>query len=155
MGNRVEWYIIAALSLLPSTLAAHDYRVGDLVIAHPFALETPRSAMTGAGYLTMTNTGATDDRLLAIAADFPRVTLHATQVANDIAAMQALDGITIPAGATVALEPGGYHVMFMGLNGDPFEPGEEITATLTFEHAGDIPVIFKVEPRPDAAAHAH
>lgn len=155
MGNRIAWSIITGLLLLPGALAAHDYRVGELVIAHPFALETPRSAMTGAGYLTVSNTGANDDRLLAVTADFPRVTLHGTEVANDIATMRAQDGIPIAAGETVALEPGGHHVMFMGLDGDPFELGEEIPATLTFENAGNITVIFKVEARPAASAHTH
>ncbi|PJN92451.1 hypothetical protein CNY89_29595, partial [Amaricoccus sp. HAR-UPW-R2A-40] len=32
--------------------------------------------------------------------------------------------------------PGGAHVMFMGLDGDPFEVGEVIPATLVFEKAG-------------------
>ena len=155
MENRIAWSIITGLLLSPGALAAHDYRVGSLVIAHPFALETSRSAMTGAGYLTVSNTGANDDRLLAVSADFPRITLHGTEVDNDIATMRAQDGIPIAAGETVTLEPGGYHVMFMGLDGDPFEVGEEIPATLTFENAGDIAVIFKVEARPAASAHTH
>lgn len=155
MGHRIAWSIITGLLLLPGVSTAHDYRAGNLIIAHPFALETSRSAMTGAGYLTITNTGSTDDQLLAVSADFPRVTLHRTQVENHIATMQAHERIVIPAGETVTLEPGGYHVMFMGLDGDPFEVGEEIPATLTFSNAGDIAVLFKVEPREDADEHTH
>jgi copper(I)-binding protein len=37
--------------------------------------------------------------------------------------------------------------MFMGLDGDPFEDGERIPATLVFDRAGEIPVEFWVEPR--------
>jgi hypothetical protein len=37
--------------------------------------------------------------------------------------------------------------MFMGLDGDPFEVGERIPATLVFERAGEIEVEFWVEPR--------
>jgi hypothetical protein len=37
--------------------------------------------------------------------------------------------------------------MFMGLDGDPFEEGERIPATLVFERAGEIAVEFWVEPR--------
>ena len=61
--------------------------------------------------------------------------------------MMKVEGITVPAGETVALEPGGFHVMFMGLRGDPFEVGEEIPATLTFENAGDLSILFTVEKR--------
>ena len=66
---------------------------------------------------------------------------------GDIARMMKVEGITVPAGETVALEPGGFHVMFMGLRGDPFEVGEEIPATLTFENAGDLSILFTVEKR--------
>ena len=37
----------------------------------------------------------------------------------------------------------------MGLNGDPFEVGEEVNATLVFENAGSLEVVFKVEERPE------
>ena len=61
--------------------------------------------------------------------------------------MELEDGIEIPAGETVALEPGGFHIMFMGLNGDPFEVGEEVSATLTFEYAGEFEVVCNFEDR--------
>jgi copper(I)-binding protein len=41
--------------------------------------------------------------------------------------------------------------MFMGLDGDPFEAGESVPATLVFETAGRVEVEFKVEPRAGAA----
>ncbi|MDP5359854.1 MAG: copper chaperone PCu(A)C, partial [Paracoccaceae bacterium] len=47
----------------------------------------------------------------------------------------------------VQLAPGGLHVMFMGLGGDPFEVGETFPATLVFEKAGEVEVVFYVEER--------
>lgn len=146
---------LAAMFVFPSVGVAQDYTLGDLVIAQAVALETPKSAMTGAGYLTITNTGDADDRLVGVAADFPRVMIHQTQTQDGVATMQHQDFVPIPAGATVVFAPGGRHVMFMGLNGDPFEIGEEIPATLTFENAGAVGVIFRVTSRdamPERAA---
>ena len=98
--------------------------------------------------MTITNTGDTADRLIAVEAGFPRVEIHTTEMDGDIARMKRLkEGITLAAGETVALMPGGMHVMFMGLGGDPFEVGEEVPATLVFENAGSLEITFKVEER--------
>lgn len=137
----------AALSLLAQTAIAHEFKVGDLIIDHPMALETFQTAMTGAGYLSVTNSGTEEDRLIAVEADFPRVMLHTSVTTNDIVTMSEVQGIAIPAGETITLEPGGFHVMFMGLNGDPFEVGETFPATLVFEKAGRLDVVFNVEAR--------
>ena len=137
----------AVIAFAATALTAHDYKVGDLVIDHPMAFETATTAQTGGGFMTITNNGTKDDTLLNVTADFPRVEIHTTAMDGDIARMMKVDRVTIPAGETVALQPGGFHVMFMGLRGDPFEVGEEIPATLTFENAGDLPIMFTVEPR--------
>lgn len=140
--------LLLALQLLTAPAAAHDVAAAGLKIGHPFAIETPPGAMSGAGYLTITNEGADPDRLIAVRADFPRVTLHRTEIgADDIARMREADGIPVAPGETVALEPGGGHIMFMGLDGDPLEVGDIIPATLVFEKAGEVPVEFWVEPR--------
>jgi copper(I)-binding protein len=142
--------------LLAAPAAAHDFTAGSLAIGHPFAVETAATAATGAGYLTITNSGAAPDRLVAIRAGFPRVAIHATERnADGVARMLEVDAIDLPPGETVALAPGGIHVMFMGLDGDPFEVGERFPATLVFETAGEVAVEFVVEPRSAADAAAH
>lgn len=141
--------LILALMAVPAT--AHEVTTESLVIDHPYALETVATAMSGAGYMTITNTGSAPDRLLDVRAAFPRVTLHGTQTdAQGVTRMVTVDGIAIVPRETVTLAPGGMHVIFMGLDGDPFEEGERIPATLVFEHAGEIAVEFWVEPRTGA-----
>lgn len=136
-----------------STLAfAGEHTINGLSVTHPMAYETPKSARAGAGYLSITNENEQDDRLIEVRADFPRVMLHTTQETDGIARMVHLEAIDLPAGQTIVLEPGGHHVMFMGLDGDPFEEGEEIPATLVFEKAGELDVVFKVEKRGTEAA---
>ena len=117
------------------------------------AFPTMATAMSGAGFFTVTNTGPEDDRLIAVRSDFPRVTLHGTKNEDGVMRMFDMDAIDIPAGETTALEPGAMHVMFMGLDGDPFEVGEQIPATLVFEKAGEGDVVFYVEPRGSASDH--
>ncbi|WP_299563380.1 copper chaperone PCu(A)C [uncultured Sulfitobacter sp.] len=151
---------IAALAALLGTTAAfaHDYTVGSITIAHPMAFETAKSASVGGGYMTLTNSGDTPDTLRDIRSDtVPMIQLHKSETdANGVARMFHLeDGIPLPAGETVTLEPGGLHVMFMGLDGDPLEDGEEVKATLVFENAGEVDVIFNVEPRRGGMDHSN
>ncbi|WP_108815220.1 copper chaperone PCu(A)C [Loktanella sp. Alg231-35] len=143
-------YAAMALLALSAPATAHEFKVGALVVDHPMAFETTATAMSGAGYLTVTNTGSTDDRLVAVEAAFPRVMIHTTTMQDGVASMSHVDAVDIPAGETVKLAPGGFHVMFMGLDGDPFEVGEAVPATLVFEQAGSLEVVFNVEAR-DAA----
>ncbi len=146
--TRFSMTAAVALLLSATTASAHDYKIGDLLIAHPMAYETAPTARTAGGFMTITNTGDTADRLLAVEADFPRVQIHTTEMDGDIARMvHQEDGIVLPAGETIVLQPGGFHVMIMGLNGDPFDVGEEVPATLVFETAGSLDILFKVEAR--------
>jgi copper(I)-binding protein len=144
-------HLALAFAIFALPAAAHEVTTDSLVIDHPYTLETVATAMSGAGYMTITNTGSVPDRLLEVRADFPRVSLHGTQTdAQGVTRMVPVEGIAISPGATVTLAPGGMHVMFMGLDGDPFEEGERIPATLVFERAGEIAVEFWVEPRTGA-----
>ena len=120
------------------------------------AFETAPTAMAGGGFMAITNSGDTDDTLIGVQADYPRVELHTTRFDSEgIAKMIHLeDGIAIPAGETVTLEPGGLHVMFMGLRGTPFEAGGTVAATLIFETSGEVPVTFDIVKR-DMAGQDH
>ena len=62
-------------------------------------------------------------------------------------------GLEIPAGATVMLKPGGYHIMFMGLKA-PFAKDAKVPVTLVFEKAGSIDIVLDVEAL-GAAAPRH
>ncbi|MGX9356414.1 copper chaperone PCu(A)C [Roseobacteraceae bacterium S113] len=140
--------LITLLSLLFATpLAAHFFDKGGMIVDHPIAYETPPTARAGAGYFVLRNETGRDDRLLEIRADFPRVMLHGTEEADGVARMIHLDSVAIPNGGTAVFAPGGMHVMFMGLNGDPFEQGELFAATLIFEHADPVDIVFVVKER--------
>ncbi|MGY5804821.1 copper chaperone PCu(A)C [Rhizobium sp. LEGMi12c] len=134
------------LAFLSSSLAfAEDIKIGNLTIAAPYVRAMVPGAPVGGGYMTITNTGNADDRL--VAASSPRaatVQIHEMKMDNDVMIMRELaDGLAIPAGKTVELKPGGYHVMFMKV-AEPFLQGQTVRATLRFEKAGSVDVDFPV-----------
>jgi copper(I)-binding protein len=125
---------------------AHGFKIGDLEIGHPWSRATPAGAKVAGGYFTITNKGSTPDRLLSISTDISdKAELHEMSVKDGVMTMRPVaGGLEIPAGGKVALAPGGYHLMFIGLKRQP-KQGETFSATLTFEKAGTVSVDFAVE----------
>ena len=125
--------------------AGHDVVAGDLTISGAFTRATLPNAPVGGGYLTIANKGAADDRLVSVSTPAAgKAEIHEMKMEGDVMKMNALpDGLVIPAGGTVTLEPGGYHLMFMDLRG-PFVEGTSVPVTLTFEKAGAVEVQLPV-----------
>jgi copper(I)-binding protein len=113
--------------------------VGDIEITDAFARATLPNAPVAGGYLTITNKGKDDDRLVSATSPAAgKVELHEMSMQNDVMKMAPLpDGVAIAAGETVTLSPGGIHIMFMQLN-KPFVEGESVPLTLKFEKAGEV-----------------
>lgn len=92
-----------------------------------------------AGYLVITNTGSAADTLVSASSTVAAsVELHTSEMdASGMMGMHPVDGIEIPAGASVALEPGAYHLMVMGLRED-LAVGDPLEFDLVFQHAGTL-----------------
>jgi copper(I)-binding protein len=136
---------------------AHGYEVGDIEIEHPWSRAAPEGARVAAGYMVLKNNGEEADRLVSVTSEIGnRAEIHEMSV-NDqgIMTMRPLaDGLEIPAGGEVALEPASYHIMFLELNTTPQE-GVTFKGTLTFEKAGEVEVEYAVEAMGGASDHDH
>ena len=62
---------------------------------------------------------------------------------GSVMGMRQIERLEIPAGGTVELKPGGYHIMLIGLTRE-LVVGEKIDITLKFEKAGDVKVTAEV-----------
>jgi len=133
--------VVAMLAVLSAGCADAS---GDVTIVDPWARASASMQSAGAVYMTIDGGDIADELVgVAVPESVAMVAeLHeATMVQNDdggtMMGMQQVTSIAVPAGGTVALEPGGYHVMLMQL-AEPLVDGTEFTITLTFEQAGDI-----------------
>ncbi|WP_101067758.1 copper chaperone PCu(A)C [Roseovarius salinarum] len=143
---------IAALSLAAPALA------GNIEVKDPYARSAAMSAMSGAAFMMIHNTGETDDRLVGAASPVAeKVELH-THKEDDMGVMRMIhveEGFPLPAGGKIAMKRGGRHVMFMGLKA-PFEQGDTVPLTLTFETAGEMSVEVPVDlERQPMEGHGH
>jgi copper(I)-binding protein len=110
--------------------------VGDITIMDPSVRFTLGN--TAAAYFTVHNAGE-EDRLVSASSSIEgaEVQIHETVTEGATSRMQEVDGgLVVPGDGEVALEPGGYHVMFMNID-PPLEDGDEVTVTLVFEDAGE------------------
>ena len=125
---------------------AHGYKVGALSIHHPWTRATAPGAKVAGGFFEVKNDGKEADKLIGGTFEgAERFEVHEMKVENGVMSMRQVEGgLTIPAGGSVALKPGGYHVMLMGLKSSLSE-GERIKGTLKFEKAGSVDVEFVVE----------
>ncbi|MBK8024937.1 MAG: copper chaperone PCu(A)C [Chloroflexi bacterium] len=110
--------------------------------ARPAASAMPNSAVYG----HLVHIGEMPDTLVSASSEIAEaVELHEMVMgAGDVMQMRPVEGgIVVPANGFQTLEPGGLHVMLIGLKQE-LVPGDQVALTLHFEHAGDIQVMAPV-----------
>ena len=131
--------VIAVLSASPA-LACDVARTGDIENEHAWSRVSVSIDRPGVVNLTIRNSGAADDVLTGITTTVADMAmLHETVVADGIASMPHVLSVPVPAGGTIALEPGGFHAVLIGLTGT-LEKGATFPVTLTFRPAGAVTV---------------
>jgi hypothetical protein len=77
-------------------------------------------------------------RLVGVKADLTgSAEVHEMKMDKDVMKMQAVKALDLPAGQTVALKPGSYHVMLMDLKA-PVAEDSQVVLTLLFEDAAGV-----------------
>lgn len=150
---------LALLAIAPLVLAACG---GDdpITIEGQWARTSPAMASMGAAYMDITSSEG--DQLVGVsvpASIAARAEIHEMVPADvpmddsmdesmddgemdmDMGAMvmQQIMALDLPAGETVSLEPGGYHVMLIDL-AEPLAEGDTFNVTLDFAEADDLTV---------------
>ncbi|MEK9969702.1 MAG: DUF1775 domain-containing protein [Ferrovibrio sp.] len=128
-------------------------KAGDIAVEQPFARATP--AKVGGVFLTLKNSGTTADKLLKAASPVAEaVELHTHVKDGDAMRMRPVENIPVPAKGETALQPGGYHIMMIGLK-QALKEGESFPLTLTFEKAGSVTVTVPVQKAGATGGHQH
>jgi len=100
---------------------------------------------TSAVYFVVVNDGGQPDALIRAVSDVAeKVELHETRMEGDVAKMQPVPRVEIPARGRVEFKPRGLHVMLIGLKRE-LRVGDTFTLTLRFEKSGEIPVTVTVK----------
>ncbi len=161
MKTLLSKILISAFSiwLMSSAVHAHDFKIGDLTIDHPYATPTLAAQTTGAVYFrNLHNRGATSDRLIwAQSPVSARVSLHRMQLEGEVMRMREVAAIELPAKSELRMghaSANGYHLMLEGLKA-PLKDGDSFPLTLRFERAGEKTVQIHVQTPRKSTSHEH
>jgi periplasmic copper chaperone A len=142
------WGINARAAHHASGHAAANVQAAGLDISQLTIMPTRPGQPNGAAFLSIANQGKAADQLIGFSVA-PQVAqrgeLHTMKHENGMMMMREVSGFGLPAGQTMTLKPGGDHLMLIGIQ-KPLEAGQKIPATLVFEKAGKVNVIFTVTP---------
>ncbi len=144
---------LVAMALATASVLANESAAQDLTIENAWSRATAPNQPAGGAFLTIHNNTNAADRLIAASSPLAdTVNLHRTINDDGIMRMRPADVIEIPALGEVTLEPGGLHIMMIGLS-EPLREGETVPLTLTFEQAGDVTVEALIHAAGTTSAH--
>lgn len=137
----------ALMVAIATPLAASGVRIGSLSINGAWSRETAPGQSVGGAFMTISNGGRNDDRLLSGASPVAaEVQLHTMTMDGGVMRMrQVQGGLEVPAHGMLELKPGALHIMFIGLK-HPLRKGERVPLTLSFQRAGRVTVQVVVQP---------
>ncbi len=137
-------YVLFVLCLVLVNARAQETATSSLRIYGAWV--RPAETMSAA-YVQITNDGTATDTLVAVISSAAITELHETRIENNVARMRPVTAVLIPAGETVRLEPGGIHIMLMGLP-RPLLENDTLYLTLHFASGIAITVGAWVSPTP-------
>ncbi|MCF8191627.1 MAG: copper chaperone PCu(A)C [Burkholderiales bacterium] len=142
--------VVAAIALaIPLTALA-----GPIEIRDAYAHATSTAQPVGAGFVTVANSAAAD-RLVSVSCTCSQsAELHSMTMDGGVMKMRKLEGIDVPAKGSLVLEPGGMHLMLIGLKA-PLAEGQSVPLELRFDKAGVVKTTLKVKSRVPAGHEGH
>lgn len=119
-----------------------------IVVENAWVREAPPSAQMMSAYMTLKNTGADDVVLVDVESPaFRMVMLHKSEVVDGIARMSHQDELLIPAGGSVELKPGSFHLM-MPAPGERLQSGDRVEFDLIFADGSTTRIQADVRKKP-------
>lgn len=111
--------------------------------ANAICRPTPTGRQMTGCYLTLT--AGADDRLLSVSSPQANIVqIHESRIESGMMMMAELrDGLPLPAGQAVALQPGGNHLMLLGVK-EPLVAGDTVILNLTFTTSAPVEVTATV-----------
>lgn len=106
--------------------------------------------------MTLKNGGPDTDRLMQVTSPIAeRAEIHRSVVENGVATMRPVDGLALEPDAAVDFQAEKLHIMFIGPK-QQLQDGDKFPATLVFEKAGAVDVVFVVQRKAsEPAAEDH
>jgi copper(I)-binding protein len=125
--------MLRSVTLVASLLFALP-AAAQVTVADPWVRGTVSGQMATGAFMKLTS--ARDAKLIEARSPVAGVVeIHEMAIVDNVMRMRAVPALELPAGRTIELKPGGYHVMLMDLK-EPMAEGRTVPVTLIVETAG-------------------
>lgn len=132
MTSRTTALLLLAASLSVCPVAIAGTAAEELVIDDAYVRAVPPGAGASAMFMTVNNTGSSSRSIVDASSGVARVVeLHTHLHEDGVMRMRRIERIDIEAGGRTVLEPGGLHVMLIGLQ-SPLQVGTTVEVELRF-----------------------
>lgn len=122
---------IRSTALMALITAASASAFAQVTVSEPWIRATVAGQKVAGGYMQLKS--PRDVSLVTASSPAAAtVEVHEMAMEGNVMKMRALQKLDLPAGKTVELKPGGYHIMFIDIK-EPMKPGARVPLTLTFE----------------------
>ena len=136
--------LLTLASLLVSTPQFAGTAAEAVMVSDGYTRAVPPGQPNSASFMLLSNSSATPHALVAAASSVSKVTeLHTHTMAEGMMQMRQVEQIEIPANGTTRLQPGGLHLMLIGLT-QQLKPGDEVALTLSFEDGSELKTTLPV-----------
>ncbi|MCB1750447.1 MAG: copper chaperone PCu(A)C [Gammaproteobacteria bacterium] len=131
--KRLIFSLFTAAAVLSGGLVFAATAADEVTVTDAYARAVPPGQPNSASFMLLSNASTTAHAVVAAESSVSKVSeLHTHTMSEGMMKMRQVERIEIPASGMTRLEPGGLHVMLIGLNHD-LQPGDEVAITLTFE----------------------
>ena len=149
---------VAVLLVAPAALAQH-HESGAVHVMTAWSRALPPVSRNGAVYLSLKNYAEVPDRLVGASSPIAnQIEIHTHAMEGEMMTMRPVEDIVLNPGEYVRFEPGGKHLMLIGLR-QPLKEGEQFPLTLEFKKASPIELLVTVQAPgatgPGTAEHDH
>jgi periplasmic copper chaperone A len=136
--------LYSAAATMALLLVTSNALAGNITVDNATLRATAPGVPVSAAYMTLENHDDTERVLLTAHTDLAAsVELHSHVMDGGMMKMRRLDSIPIPAGGRVTFEPGGLHIMLIGLK-QALNAGDHKEIELEFDDSTRINVSFEV-----------
>ncbi|MBC8414166.1 copper chaperone PCu(A)C [bacterium] len=148
--DRINFILVAAVMCISYACANEAITVSDAWIKQGHA-----NAGTLAGYMTISNNSGKEVVLREISGDhFEKIEIHRIEMQGDLMKMIPLDGLMIPAGESVHLQPGIIHLMMIGPVNLP-QRGGTVDVVLHFDNGSRVNSSMILKNHENSPEHHH
>jgi periplasmic copper chaperone A len=144
MKLNISFSVLAVMAIVFSSVT-NAAMMSQIAVGNAWVQAMPPSQNTSAAYMTIKNNSSKEAFLVSASSDIASaVELHHMSETGSMMNMSQVPYILVPAGGEATLQPGGYHIMLIGLK-RPLHQGDIVPITLHFKDGSTVMVAAPVK----------